>query len=108
MSVHPDAELQRLGRDLELLLRADAVLSECNDYDSRHSAHARAVKVMRAIHRLQPSTFEGVAVKLRALCFDFADFDRSKLTLKDGDVAEQQLGRLMMHVHQMAKRRARS
>lgn len=99
----PDAELLKLGRDLELLFQADAILSKGEDYDVRIAVSRRTTQTMKAIHRLQPSTIEGVAVKLRALCFDFADFERENMDLRKGDVAEVELGRLMRHVHKLVK-----
>ena len=101
---HPDADLLKLGQDLDLLLQADALLQGCDDFRNQHAANGRAVKTMKAIHRLSPSTIEGVAVKLRAICFDFADFHVEKMSLTGGDVAERELGRLMRHLQRVAGR----
>lgn len=106
MTEHPDAELLSLGHNLELLLKAEALLAASASYDTRHAVSTRTIKVMKAIHRLQPSTMEGVSVKLRALCFDFADFHVENMDLKNGNIAEVQLGRLMRHVQRIAKGKA--
>lgn len=102
-SDHPDAELLRLGHDFELLLQAVRTLHNTENVDVRWTADHRANLVMKAIHRLQPTTVEGFAVKLRAICYDFADFQVEEIDLRNGDVAEIQLGRLMRHARKLAR-----
>lgn len=103
MTDHPDAELLRLGNDMERLLKADALLSDAETYNTRTAVSSQTVRVMKAIHRLKPTTIEGIAVKLRAICFDLADFSEEDADLRNGDVAEVQLGRLMKHVQKLAR-----
>ena len=105
MSAHPDDELLRLGHDLELLFKTEATLHDSATFATRHAVSTQTVKVMKAIHRLQPTTVEGIAVKLRAICYDFADFHVENIALTNGDVAEAQLGRLMRHVQKLGKGR---
>lgn len=64
--------------------------------------HSEAIRLMRAIYRIQATTLAGFAVKLTAVTFDQCDFDVSFHPCGGADVAERQLLRLMRQVRSVA------
>lgn len=103
MNSHPDAKLIELGRQFDKArAKARSLKRKWKTgkatFDAYIGKSGEAIELMKAIHREQATTVEGVAVKLNAVTFDIRDFDDSP---RKPDVGEAQLIRLARQVRQL-------
>lgn len=98
---YSDSKLLELGRDLQIMMEIDKRLKPTVTHDTWSALAIQEIKLVKAIHRLRPTTLEGVGVKLTAIAFDLADFHVERIGC--GDVAEIQVARLSKQVNDLVR-----
>jgi hypothetical protein len=100
----PDAFSDRTDEQAQLAKKIAHETGSAAAYDAFSKAHAKLIRLMKAIYRTKATTLEGFAVKAAAVAFDQSDFEVSDPV--PTDVAERELYRLARDMAKVVKAKA--